>query len=316
MKKILKAYWPVFALLAIFLLGADLSSASIDDLGIIGSGLGMKYAIIAVSNINKPELSERRGGQTRDRIWILLRENADTDNAPLIDEDAQTMADIPLEAGGYWFYVDAQKASVIPKFASEGDLGLQVTNTVDVILDGLTAETRAFLQKNAGQDMFIVWENCVTGKRYIAGTKCTGMLMTIAEGGWLAEMTGATLLFTSTCPEIPAEYIGTVPTLSPITVAADAVEIAYFSSNPVYQLTTGSVASVNITTVTGLVAANHGQVIKILGSGGAFPSTIDADDDFVLKDGTTWTAEAGAELVVQVFKSGAATYSFVEIRRT
>lgn len=315
-KHSLMSYAPFLILFAMFFVGADLANASIEDFGAIGIVAGgIKAMAIPVVNISKVDTKFRRGNQTNDRLWILLRENADLDNIPLVDEDNQTIADIPLVSGGYWFYIDVQKASVIPQFNTDGDFALQFIDTVNAVLEGLSTETRAFLQKNAGRDVFIAWETCATGEIYIAGTKCRGLTMQISDGGWLAEMTGATLLFTATCDQIPVKYLGTISTQPAVTVAADATEIAYDNSNSVYQLTDGSVASVNITTLSGLTAADHNKQFKILGSGGTFPSTIDADDDFILKDGTTWTGEAGAQITFTIFKDGASTYKFVEVSR-
>jgi hypothetical protein len=281
----------------------------------LGVGSGVSIAIVAVANIGRGTAQQKAGNQTGYRVYLLPLENANLSLIPKPDTDNQTLADIPLEAGGFWFYLDAKKSSVIPQFASEGDDGLQVTKTIEVMLEGLESETRKFLDKNKGGDFILVWELCVTGEKFIAGTSCSALTMTISEGGWLAERTGATITFTSTCSQIPYKYLGTTTTQAPSTVAADATVIPLASGNNNYQLTTGTIAAVNVTEFSGMAAADHLRVVKILGSGGAFPSTIDNDDDFILKDGATWTANAGAALVVQIYKDGAATYKFVELSR-
>jgi len=302
----------VVALFAV-VLSAFAYTGQLEEFFGIGSGAGL--AIIAVANIARGTAAQKSGNQTGYRVYLLPIENANLTSMPLPDTTAQTLGDIPLESGGYWFYLDAKKSSVIPQFASEGDDGLQVTKTIEIMLEGLETATRQFLDKNKGGDFFVAWELCSTGTKFIAGTKCSGLTLNITEAGWLAERTGATITFTSTCSQIPYQYTGTVTTQAPSTVAADAVVIPLAAGNNNYQLTSGVAAAANITEFTGMAAADHLRIVKILGSGGAFPSTIDNDDEFILSSGATWTATAGSQLVVQIFKDGAATYKFVELSR-
>ncbi|MBA7577259.1 hypothetical protein ES708_19106 [subsurface metagenome] len=94
-------------------------------------------------------------------------------------------------------------------------------------------------------------------------------------------------------------YTGTLPTETPVTVPADATDIA-FTSNPRYQLTDGTVSAVTIATVSGLASADYGRIVDILGSGGTFPSLIDENTVFILVDGTTWTANAGSRISFKI----------------
>jgi hypothetical protein len=111
-----------------------------------------------------------------------------------------------------------------------------------------------------------------------------------------------------------ANYEGTI-TLDTVkgTAPAAATSISVAAGTGEYQTTSGVAAAVIITT---LLSPEDGAVYSILGSGGGFPSTIVAANDFTLHNGTTWTALAGAKLTVKAFKNGGATYTFVEQSRS
>ncbi len=96
------------------------------------------------------------------------------------------------------------------------------------------------------------------------------------------------------------------------TPSADATSVNVSTGEGRYQLTTGSASAVNITTLTNAVV---GGKYTLLGSGGTYPSTIDSGDDFILANGTTWTAISGAEITFEAIKDGASTWKFIERSR-
>jgi len=52
-----------------------------------------------------------------------------------------------------------------------------------------------------------------------------------------------------------------------------------------------------------------------VGSGGTYPTTITKENDFLLANGTTWTALAGSEITFQAFKSDTDAWKFLELSR-
>lgn len=97
------------------------------------------------------------------------------------------------------------------------------------------------------------------------------------------------------------------------TVAADATAVNVAAGQGEYQLTTGGAAAAEILNLTN---PSDGGIYTILGSGGAFPSTIETGGNFVLKDGTTWTALANSRLTLKAIKDGAASFKFIEQSRS
>jgi hypothetical protein len=276
------------------------------------------YAIVSMVSVAKGESQDRAGKSTKYRIHVLhVDTEVDSDNVPLPDKAAQTLADIPRIAGEYWHYIDGLVESVIPKFKTDDD-GLVSDNEVEIKLGGLSANTRFFLNNFKGEYFFLVWEVCFgsdAGAKYIGGTRCSGMKMTISEGGWLATNTGATIVFKNSCPDIPYKYLGNTTTSTAEAIAAGATTKALVAGQNEYQFS-ANVGAINFTAFTGMAAADHGRILTLLGAATSTnASTIDTDDSFILKDGTTYTALPGTQLTVQIFKDGASSYKFVEISR-
>lgn len=113
---------------------------------------------------------------------------------------------------------------------------------------------------------------------------------------------------------VPAEYEGTL-TLEDVkaTVAQDSATVDVSNGSGEYQLTDGSAAPITITDLTNAV---HRGVYTLLGSGGTYPSEVDVDATFILKDGTNWTATSGSSITLKAFKAGASDIVFFEISRS
>lgn len=314
MKKFL---FSVIALLSVvFVASAVENFQNMDQFDLVeligGTGTGV-YAITVMTSIPVGDPDESKPTLAY-KLWLLrIQDEADMDNFP--SASGVTLPNVPALSGKYWHYIDCDENSIKSNAASEGEVAPNLLLEVTSNVLGLSDALLQFLYDNNGGKFIIVWEHCATAKKWIAGSPCSGMKLNVTKLGTDDNFTGASLSFKSSCPDPFLRYTGNTPTLAPATVAQDATAIP-LTSNPAYQLTDGSAAAVNITSFSGASAADHDRVITIHGSGGTYPSTIDDDDDFVLKDGTTWTALAGAKLNVRVFKDGAATYKYVEVSRS
>lgn len=305
------AFLVAFGVYALTHPGCATELAKFFGIGLYGTGI---YAVLpAMVSLDSVDPEDARGNNIKYRIWLLRQDECDMDNYP--SPSGKTIGSLVLKAGKYWHYIDCEENSVKPNAASEGQVP-SMKLTVGANLWGLNDAIMSFLFDNNGAYFFLVWENCSTGVKYLAGSPCSRMKMTVTRMGSDENWTGAALEFTNTCPDPFLRYTGTLATNAPQTIAADATVIALAAGKNQYQLTDGTVSAKNITAFTGMAAADHLRVIDILGSGGTYPSTIDDDDDFILEGGETWTANAGSKLTVQVFKDGAATYKFIEVPGT
>ena len=277
-------------------------------------GGGTTYSILVVAtDIPKVDNKYRAGKQTKYRMWFVTEEQVDTDAAfpNKVDGARGTLV---LKAGEYWHKIEAVLDSPEPGSAGEaGDVGSTIKNTLPFIIGGIDKQTRHLLEEGIGNQFYVAWENCVTGNKYLGGNECKPLTLTTFEGGMKKDFTGFNVTFEQETHEMFCEYTGTLPVVAPTTVAQDATTIA-LSVAQQYQLSDGSAAAVNVTGFTGVSDDDVGRVVEILGSGGTYPSTIDDDDAFILEGGTTWTANAGSKLLVEIYKDAVSAYKFIEVR--
>lgn len=122
------------------------------------------------------------------------------------------------------------------------------------------------------------------------------------------EGKGSTLTFSS-IQQLPwAVYEGTIQLAQPTLVAAGATTFA-FEKGKAFNLTSGAAAAVVLASVTGM---EDGDVVAINGTGGQYPTTIASGPKFILANGATWTATAGASITLKAFKGDAGAIILIE----
>ncbi len=307
----------VVILTLIFVLPAGVMFAIGDEKsGEIGAaititGVGL---MASIGNIDDATASDKSGKLVKAKMWIISEESYD-DSQPFPARNNRQRGTIPLKAGEYWKYIKAVEDSLEPLSNGESaDGNDKIGNTLTFVVGGLDDKIQQLLEGGLGKGFYIVWEICATNTKYLGGNGCKAMRLTKFEGGAGKDRTGYTLTFENQCGELYSIYTGTISTEAPDTVAADETEIT-LTSNCAYQLTDGSVSAVVITGFDGVTSADVGRILSIYGSGGTYPSTITAANDFILTDGETWTASSGKRLDVKVFKDGASSYKFIELSR-
>lgn len=116
-------------------------------------------------------------------------------------------------------------------------------------------------------------------------------------------------------PFVPGKYEGTLTYQTPVgTIEADDDDIQLSNGQGQYQLTTGAAAVATINTISD---AADKQIFTLLGCGGTYPPQITTGSpDFLLQDGTTWSAVANSQITFKVMKTGPSTYMAIEISRS
>ena len=175
---------------------------------------------------------------------------------------------------------------------------------------GNRLEIKEFIQNWLGKDVFVIHGSCADDFREVLGTPCAPLQLkpSKTDGN---DARFWTLMFEAfaTSQLVPGHYEGELVFGDPAAVAdATAIEVNT-EVNSHYKLpATSSATSAAFNTV----AANHGDIITVLGQGGTTATTLaqnlaTGDNLVVLKSGTTWTALDGAVIQLQVFKAGAKT---------
>jgi hypothetical protein len=157
-------------------------------------------------------------------------------------------------------------------------------------------------------------ERCSTNKKNLYGSPCAPLQMVFkAEDDKDKNKTTFTFKSAQKGPDV-ADYQGTLTYDSVTdTVAADATSVDLTAGEGRYQLTDGTVSGVTLTTGTNAV---DNMAFTLLGSGGSHPSIITSANDFVLRNGTTWTALEEATITFRAIKSGSSAWKFVEQSRS
>jgi hypothetical protein len=279
----------------------------------IGSSLTTATVIGFGNIVGDPDNSKKVGKQVKSRLKFIEADQYDRSLA-FPARIARAIGNIPLLAGEYWHYIDTVLDSPTIKWSgSMGDVAATVSNELTFILGGMDDDVLDILEKGIGKGFYIVFEICASGDEYIAGNACKPVRLTKFEGESGKDQTATTVTFTVECGELWSKYTGNTPTLAPAVIAANATTIG-LTSNPQYQLTSGTAAVAEITEFTGVTDADVNRVVTVLGSGGAHPSTISATaTDFLLIGGVTWTALAGKQIGFKIFKDGVGSYKYVEI---
>ena len=179
---------------------------------------------------------------------------------------------------------------------------------------GGTVALREFITNWASRNCGIIIRHCSDSSKTLFGTPCAPMRMKV-ESVDDKDSKKSTFTFEQSKKSgyVAASYEGTL-TFADVTdtVAADETSIDLTAGEGLYQLTDNTVATV-ITTCTNAV---EDMVFTLLGSGGDEPATITKANDFILRNGTTWTGLEGAAITFKAIKSDTAAWSFVELSRS
>ena len=266
-------------------------------------------------NVTKPTTqSPGKGGDKKNKITFIdlddLVSEASRDSKGIVISGNHQFKD-----STYAIEIYATIDSISGKANSEGDIDAEgMIQEVLFAHPGSEKEVREFRSNWLNRNIMIIVDHCLSGIKDQYGSICAPLRMKL-EATDDKEQNKSSFTFTSAQkgPDIGI-YEGTITLSSPVaTVPEDATSVDLSSGEGEYQMTDGSVAPVTITTCTNVV---DGMVFTLLGSGGSHPSTITDANDFILKNGTSWSALANSTITFKAYKDGAATWKFIEQSRT
>lgn len=271
----------------------------------------MSYVKVSVS---KPGTNMGVGGNKKDKITLFDFDDVLT--FPARDSKGILINDnIIFKPGAYsiTLYVTQNTIKSNPKTEGDPDnKGIIQTLTFDH--PGDEKEILEFRANWMNRNIGAIIERCSDGRKTLYGNPCAPLQMQFDHTD--DKDKNATTFTLASAQKGPdqAIYNGTV-TLESVTgtVAADATTIDLANGPGQYQLTDGTASAAAITDCAN---ATDRMLFTLLGSGGSNPSTIAAAATaFLLRNGATWTAIAGAQITFQAVKDGASSYKFVEISR-
>lgn len=255
-----------------------------------------------------------KGGDKQDKITLIRCEDVLTFPTP--DANGIVIAgNFVMKPGCYAIDVYGTQDSIKVNPKSEGGMDEKgVMHNIEFTHPGLEKEVLEFRNYWMNENCYAIINRCSTSTKHLYGGPCAKLQMAFdCQDDKDATKTKFTLTSAQKGPD-QFIYQGTLTYQSVTgTVAADATSIDATAGSGQYQLTDGTVAAVTITTLTNIV---DGAVYTLLGSGGTYPSTITSANDFVLKNGTTWTAISGATITFAAFKVGVSSWKFIELSRS
>lgn len=224
---------------------------------------------------------------------------------PTLDADGVTWdGNFVFKAGTSFFKVymtkDTQKAS----FESGGSTDAYgAKNKFEGVHPGTHKEAVAFFKDNVGKSFIIFYGGCSTDEYKTMGTKCNPMVLKVSgedsNDGNKNTMTWEQELLNDEYIRFYSGQISfdaTLPVLSGPGVTLDAEEGKVFKIASSATTDNISIGSFNF---------EHGDIITLVGSGGAGPLTLanSSTTGVLLKNATTWTALDGATITLKVVEA-------------
>lgn len=280
---------------------------------LLGSGTSMAMITMAsIGDLDEVSAKESAANQIGMRIWLIDRRQIDdTVPFPEPNEDRE-VGTIPLKSGEYMHYFEAVNETPNSNSTGEsGDINVEYDNMLSFVMAGNRKKLMTFIEEFTGRGFVVIWQECGTGIKYVQGSLCKPMTLRQFDRKDDTEGRYITFTFGNKHWRQPLIYTGDIVNQNPVTVPADATDLAYVSGNGRYQLTDNAAATV-LNSVSGIGTSDYGKSLTIYGSGGTNPATIAENTTYVLVDGTTWTGNAGSTITFKIIDAD----TLVETGRT
>jgi len=264
-------------------------------------------------DVSKPANNKGAGGNKKD--IIIPFDFSDVLTFPSRDSKGIVINNnIVMKPGKYMVQLYATLPSIKPSANSEGDPDASaIIQQVEFEHPGDEAEIREFRSNWLNVDCGIIIQRADGTVKNLYGAPDSPLRMEFKHADD-DKSNKNTFTFKSIVKgKDVAIYNGTLTLASVMgTQVAAAATIDVAAGEGQYQLTSGSSAVVPI---TGLTNAVDGLVYTLLGSGGSYPPTIATAGNFILANGTQYTALAGSQITFKAFKDGASSFKFIELSR-
>jgi hypothetical protein len=172
------------------------------------------------------------------------------------------------------------------------------------------------VQNWVGVNCIIIHGSCSDNYRKVQGTKCAPLQLkaSLQDDKDARKWKLSFEAFVST-GYLPGHYTGTLSFADPFAIVSSTAVPVNATNGYIYQLPSLAITAAIAFSEVGL---NHGDLITLIGGGGAGPATLATgvtDKKALLKDGTTWVGLAGATINLEVFVNGGLTL-LIEKSRT
>ena len=246
---------------------------------------------------------------------IIIMEAEGIQVFPPSDENGVVMqGSFAMKSGEKMITVYSTKSKTDASMETEGDEDMMSFKSKLVLQHpGNSKEVKEFVQYWTGRNVVAMHKACGENHYEVMGTPCAPLQLKSAKqdnnDGRIWTLTFEPFAKSGFVPKI---YEGAVVFTEP-TEVADSTAIQLTSANGL-QYSLPELAVTEAIGVDGAVTLEHGQIVTLIGNGGAAPATLSngaaGDVTAVLVGGATWTALENSVIHLRIFKAGAPTYLF------
>ena len=264
-------------------------------------------------NVSRPTGNAGAGGNRKDKVTFIDFDDVQT--FPARDASGVRITDnIVMKPGTYGVDVYGTITTMSDGFTTEGDPDKRgFMPNVSFEHPGDSLEILEFIQNWTNKNIAVILQKCDGTYKKLYGSPCAPLQLN-PEAVSSNEENRNTLALESIVKSqnVPAIYEGTI-TLATATgvFPADDATPSVANGGGRYELTPNTSAN----EITTLDDAANNSLYTLVGMGGANPSTVTASADFILANGTTWTATAGATLTVRAMAVSGG-FKFIELSRS
>lgn len=268
-------------------------------------------SMLAIGNIEDVHDKDVAGGAISYKVFLIELSQID-DTKPFPKPTAlREVGAVPLKAGQKAHYFVAHDIPTYDSSGAKGDLTIDGTNTFAIVMGGVRDQLLNFLEQYAGAKFIVIFQECETGEKYIIGSSCKPMILSNYGVANNKDSKSITYTFTNKSIRQYYKYLGSLDAGAPALHPAGTTALTVQPGVDTYRIPNGSATTYAIGSFTGIAAHDEGRVITLVGEGTTNSATVAEASGIVLKDGATWTAREGSQLVLRIFDNS----TVIEISR-
>uniref|UniRef100_A0AB33JGY6 Uncharacterized protein n=1 Tax=Prevotella sp. GTC17262 TaxID=3236797 RepID=A0AB33JGY6_9BACT len=290
-----------------------LLGALIDHSFLAFGGSGVSFASMAVLG-HLDDVSDRdtHGSDISYIVYLIALDQIDRTKPFPQPNSNREVAPVPLKPGEIPHYFEAHDIPTFTGTTEKGDITTTGENNFVLIMGGARIPLYNFIEEYSGGKFILFFKHIKKSTWYILGELERPIILANTETKDDKDGRYTTFTFKRSSVDLPLVYTGNPAVTAAGSVAAGATSIAITPSTNSYTIANGTSGAAAIATVSGLTKTDKGRYITLYGAGTDKSATIADGNTFVLEDGATWTAKAGASLTLRVLD----TTTLVEVSRT
>lgn len=258
-------------------------------------------SMLAIGNIEGVSDRDVAGRAISYKVWLIELSQID-DTKPFPKPSAlREVGAVPLKAGQKAHYFVAHDIPTYDSSGEKGDLTIDGTNTFAIIMGGVRDQLLNFLERFAGAKFIVIFQECGVDEKYIIGTPCKPMVLSNYAVANNKDSRSITFTFTNRSINQYYKYVGSLSGGEPVLHTAGTAALAVQAGADTYRIPDGGAATYAITSFTGIADHDEGRVITLTGEGSDKAATVAEAAGIILKNGATWTARSGSQLVLRIY---------------